>query len=425
MYSVFEFTKFLPTPTQEKSLLGDSCAAFTQRIIFGLLAVFGVGSIFSGELAAADFDTIATAGTNNVAIADGFAYAATGTTGVVIVDLSTSAVAGTVTPPATTDSIDDVSADGDLLFTLDASGSGAVAVYSIENPQQPVLVSGPVSVDVSPFAGVSAASNRVIVSGGTGLLNVIAYQEDGTLSGVATSIDLGIGQPDVLIADDGQTAYVSTDFAGLVNGQSFGITVIDISNTPGNISIIDQIGIVGAGFSAGFSFPANFPIESAIEGDTLFVASGDGLAVFDVSNPASVQSITQIALSTNPVNVDVVGDTVYVVGNTPAPTLTVIDVSDLNSPVVETVNLPAGGNPLSVAATSSHVVVADSELGVLVESLIILGDINRDGMVDFSDIPPFIDVLVSGDLQEEADTDRDGSVTFSDIPPFIDILVGQ
>jgi hypothetical protein len=54
-----------------------------------------------------------------------------------------------------------------------------------------------------------------------------------------------------------------------------------------------------------------------------------------------------------------------------------------------------------------------------------VGDINMDGLVDFSDIPPFIALLTSGSYQSEADCNFDGMVDFSDIGPFIYILTNQ
>ena len=56
---------------------------------------------------------------------------------------------------------------------------------------------------------------------------------------------------------------------------------------------------------------------------------------------------------------------------------------------------------------------------------VLLGDIDLNGVVDFSDIPPFIAVLLDNGFQEEADTNLDGMVTFLDIPSFINILIGQ
>ena len=52
------------------------------------------------------------------------------------------------------------------------------------------------------------------------------------------------------------------------------------------------------------------------------------------------------------------------------------------------------------------------------------GDVNMDGVVDFFDIQPFIDVLAAQEFQTEADADCNGVVDFFDIQPFIDILAG-
>ena len=400
------------------------CRAFAKQtsfVILALVAFFGPGLM--EQLQADDIEILSTSGTNNVAVAGQFAYAAAGAQGVVIVDLTGPRLAGVVAPPGATGTIDDVSIDGDLLFTLDAAGAGALSVFSIENPMQPTLVSGPVAVGVSPFAGVSAANGRVVVSGGTGLLSSRSYQANGTLGAAVSTIDLGVGQPDVLVAEDGETAFVSTDFSGFFDGQTFGITLVNIEGP--TLSILDRIGIAGAGFSPGTTAPANFPIESAQSGDTLYVASGNGVAVLDTSNPNAVQTLALIPLNTNPVNIDVVGNMLYVVGNSPAPTLTSIDVSVLSSPVFQTTFLPSDSNPLGVAATNTSVVIADSNLGVLVESLFLLGDVNRDGMVDFLDISPFIVVLSTGSMQAEADIDQDGVVNFLDISPFIILLSGS
>ena len=51
-----------------------------------------------------------------------------------------------------------------------------------------------------------------------------------------------------------------------------------------------------------------------------------------------------------------------------------------------------------------------------------LGDINRDGVVDFLDIAPFIAVLTANSDQAEADINGDGTVDFLDISGFIALL---
>lgn len=92
--------------------------------------------------------------------------------------------------------------------------------------------------------------------------------------------------------------------------------------------------------------------------------------------------------------------------------------------------LLADGSPLSVELnvvnmTNANFFSPEATLTVTLVSAapeIILGDCNQDGVVDFSDIPAFIDVLIAGSFLEEADCDVDGEVTFSDIPSFIAIL---
>ena len=59
--------------------------------------------------------------------------------------------------------------------------------------------------------------------------------------------------------------------------------------------------------------------------------------------------------------------------------------------------------------------------GVVVDCT--LGDVDRNGVVSFSDIAPFITLLTVGGFQCEADCDESGEVNFSDISVFIGILV--
>jgi len=54
----------------------------------------------------------------------------------------------------------------------------------------------------------------------------------------------------------------------------------------------------------------------------------------------------------------------------------------------------------------------------------LLGDINRDGQINFLDITPFISLLSSGMFQDEGDINGDGAVNFLDIRPFISLLSG-
>jgi hypothetical protein len=57
--------------------------------------------------------------------------------------------------------------------------------------------------------------------------------------------------------------------------------------------------------------------------------------------------------------------------------------------------------------------------------VVLLGDCNFDGFVNFLDISPFIANLTSGIYVDQADCNEDGFVNFLDISPFIGILSGN
>ena len=58
----------------------------------------------------------------------------------------------------------------------------------------------------------------------------------------------------------------------------------------------------------------------------------------------------------------------------------------------------------------------------VVQPEILVGDCNRDGVVNFLDIPPFVQTVSTGEFRAEADINQDGEVDFLDIFPFVAIL---
>ena len=51
-----------------------------------------------------------------------------------------------------------------------------------------------------------------------------------------------------------------------------------------------------------------------------------------------------------------------------------------------------------------------------------IGDVNKDGIVNFSDIFPFIAIVSVDGFQAEADINGDGIVDFLDISPFVELI---
>lgn len=53
---------------------------------------------------------------------------------------------------------------------------------------------------------------------------------------------------------------------------------------------------------------------------------------------------------------------------------------------------------------------------------VLLGDVDRDGVITLLDVGPFVDRLNSGEYQLEADVNEDGVVNLFDVGPFVDLL---
>ena len=303
--------------------------------------------------------TLQTLATRNVVSNESHAFASRGGAGFVIVDLETR-VAEPFPAPTGSASVDDLSLDGDLLFVLDAVGAGRLTVLDVSDLASPVVLDGPRPVQVGPFTGVSARSGRVVVSGGTSLLQVFSYNAAGVLGSAMSTVDLGVGQPDVLVSSDGERAYVSTDFGfPFPMGQSFGITTLGLLDPPTQPQTLARTGLAGAGFTAGGVGPANFAIESAELSPTQIVtAHGGGLSLLNAANGALLGTS---GLGFAAVNVDAIGDTAFVVGGI---RLRAVDFSSGVPALGATQIFPGGGSFTGIAASPEFLSIAAGNGGL-------------------------------------------------------------
>ncbi|HET6202172.1 MAG TPA: hypothetical protein VFI25_05150 [Planctomycetota bacterium] len=316
--------------------------------------------------------TTASGEAGNVVAQGDLAYVTLAEGGIGVFDVPGRRTLRTLPPPEGSGSVDDLALAPGLLFALDAKPPGFLSVYSLAEPRDPRLVSPPVPVPVGPFSGVSAASGRVVVSGGTSEMSVLRYGPDGRLGPERSTLDLGRGQPDVLLSPDGKHAFVSTHFS-LLRG-TFGLTTVRVEEPPRPSVRLAALELPGAGFSPGGARPANFPLEAALAGDVLFLAQGSGLAVLDVSDPASPRLLSTVSLGLAGVSVDVRGALAAVVGSAPEPTLVLLDVAEPRSPrLLRKVSLPAGSRPTGVALADGAAVVAAQGAGPLAIALEALG----------------------------------------------------
>ena len=298
----------------------------------------------------------------NVVIDGPLAFVSLGERGFEIVDIASGNVLEIVPPPASSESVDDLAVAGDFLFALDARPPGHLSVFSLAASPKLMLTSAPIEVAVGPFSGVSAGGGRVIVSGGTSLMSLRKYDSEGKLGPSLAEIDCGRGQPDILMSPDGNQAFVSTHRWG----PYFGLTSVRVTVSPPFLTKTGSVNLDTYGFTAGGAKPASFPIETALEGEALYVATLRGLTVVSIAAPHRPTRLTTLDIGVKGVNVDVRNHLVAVVGSSPRPMLVLADVSTPSSPrVVRSIPLPNGSRPSGVAIGATHVVVAAGNQGVL------------------------------------------------------------
>ncbi len=309
------------------------------------------------------YPTTAAGESANVVTVGGRAFGTLADDGFEIVNLTHPVERQEVAPPAGSESVDDIAFADGFLFVLDARQPGHLSVFVLSDSARPVLTSGPVVVPVGPFSGVSAGNGRVIVSGGTSSLTLFNYDSEGRLSSEVASIDLGRGQPDVLVAPDGKRAFVSTHFFG----PYFGLTTLEIGSDSAALMKRGEVDLDTYGFTDGGTKPANFPVEAALSQNTLFIAHAAGLGIISIENLADPKLVGVVDLGIKAVNVDVFGSVAGVVGSSPQETLVLLDISNPAHPVIkQSVPLPDGCLPTSVSISEEYVVVATQKKGLLI-----------------------------------------------------------
>jgi len=297
-----------------------------------------------------------------VKIVGDFVYAATGDNGLTISDLVTEKVVAHIVPQGPAQSIDDISITSNLLFALDAQGSGFLMVYSITDPSNPILVSSAISVPVGPYCAVSAANGCVVISGGTKYFSSYNYSSEGEIQSHSASFDRNRGHPDVLLTKNGKFAIVSTHF----QGDQFGL--VSLTADPSSvIKLVSEIEIEGAGFTGGATTPSGFPIKSALVGNSLCVAHGKGVSFLNVNESGALELVRNLDLPSESIDIAVHGDTAFVISSVPFPLMTKIAISNLLDPkIVDTVSLDLAVQITSIDVNEKFICIAGNDKGLLI-----------------------------------------------------------
>jgi hypothetical protein len=305
--------------------------------------------------------SLASNGCLNVVIVNGYAYAACGSE-IEVAELAT------LERSLINVSANDITFDADeqLLFT---QAGNVLTALDISNPAQPNVL-GTAGTNFAAFSGVSAANGVLVVSGGAGGSNTQVYTYTNSDNPITlatngiTLVDNTTGNPDVTLTAtaEGVTAFYSQDIGNVAN---WAIQIAQLDSNGNVLSVEDDVVLTPGAFNFNQALtPANFPVESEFLNDRLYVANfaAQGLEVIDLADGNTL--LPRIFLSYEPTNVATDGDQLFVVGVANG-TVDVID--PVSSNVMESLE-PTGGlvQPVGVAASSTHVVVADRTNGLLI-----------------------------------------------------------
>ena len=224
---------------------------------------------------------------------------------------------------------------------------------------------------------------------------------------MATSLD-GSTNASITIVDVFAPAFVNNlPTATILRASSGGMVTTQIgSNSLG----VDNPSVADADFFAG---------EGIEERD---FNDREGL-VFEFDVPVVITELALVSLDDGTATVDIEGVGSFTFINDED------NPSDDFSFPFGNVFIPAGAD-ITFSLSSPDVPEASVRIQEIVVSTepiddFMVGDVNRDGMVSFLDIGPFVTVLTSMGFQAEADIDGNLEVNFLDIVPFVQLLTGS
>lgn len=300
-----------------------------------------------------------------VKVFDDLLLVAYGEGGLIISNETTGEVITQIFPPRGMNSIDDFDKEGDLIFVLDSRGRDYMAVFSFDG-NSVSLVNEPITVEGGPFNGISASNGNLVVSGGTTFLNRFKYSSNGKIEG-PISFGRDRGHPDVLLSNDGQAAFLSTDFDGGVNG--FGVTSLYIGDQLQIPFIASELRILESGITIGVTGPVGFPIQTTLYNDNLIVTHGGGITIINLIEGYIFGSNSTIDIGISGVTLAIDASMAYVIGYAEeTPTLVRVDLSDISNPsIISTVDLETNGSlPTSISVGSTEIYIAAGASGLLV-----------------------------------------------------------
>jgi len=258
-------------------------------------------------------------------------------------------------------------------------------------------------------------NDGLVVTGELAVNSATINLRGGTLQTQELDLSPGVVNSASVLNVTGGTLEV-TNFVGDLT-QTDG--VIDIANIDGNL--IQEGGILAPGNSPGTtSITGNYNLNNGLI--EIEIAGTTQGSLYDFIDVDGLVAIGAANTGLNVRFLDGFEDSIAA-----TDTLTILNSDDGLSGVFS--GLPDGSRIQTADSLGSFQINYASNSIILSNyvssvSEVLLGDCNLDGVVNFSDITPFISILQAGFLAE-ADVNEDEVVDFLDIRPFIKILASS
>ena len=247
-----------------------------------------------------------------------------------------------------------------------------------------------------------------------------------TLGGILTSLAQAQSIP---LTIDSTQSSVEVSIGGISNRSTLsGSATLDLESADppaGNAQITDLNLVLDDSFSVDFAFGLVTASTSPGDVTVSLVTAGDPGTI----SGGSFDQLANLLTLGGDLNV---ADPFGFAGGNQTVDLSTIEVSPFD---FSSVNVTQSGNVITVS--SSFTINETADLGAgpvpivvdvtyvatgVVPIFVLLGDVNRDGTVDFLDIAPFVSILTMSEFQAEADIDQNAEIDFLDIAPFVELL---
>ena len=273
-------------------------------------------------------------------------------------------------------------------FTDNMDGTFTLAHGTDSGANNAVFIDSSDAGSISTFLGRALTSDDVVTVSGTVSSATVNYSANGVEFGLQSAPGFR-AQPNMLLQVD-------------ADGTRGGLAPFFGTPSPGTNTNRTQIpGVTETSLNDGYSFVATYSATDI---------------VYTVSD----------IITTNETGTEPVGAISFTFSLSDAAAADATLQGTLDDYIANYTTLVGGGYAyFSQQKTGNGNSTIISNFEIEVTGPVLCGDVDLSGVVDFSDISPFIAVLSAGAFQAEADCDESGAVDFSDIAPFIAALSGQ